>query len=281
MRLFSMRSRWSRQTNFWWSLRIRAPGSRCDSQSTWKPLQMPEHRQPAPGGLDHLGHHRREAGDRAAAEVVAVGEPARQHDGVHPAQVVVAVPEGHDVRTAQADRPAGVDVVERAGEGDDADLHALDLVHVHLEVLDHRVGQQLLGDLVHLREPGGGELALDLELEALALAHPADPSNPSRGRAPCTALPWGSRISGLSMTSTTTRATGTPGVGRRNGARQSRRVTAPVPPRSSRTAAAQASSRLRIFPVAVIGSASVDLRRCAGTCTPPSAPCSRRPAPRR
>src|SRR6478735_5397771 len=33
------------------------------------------------------------------------------------------------------------------------------------------------------------------------------PEKPRRGRAPWTALPWGSRISGLSMTSTTTRAT--------------------------------------------------------------------------
>src|SRR5688500_12359343 len=32
------------------------------------------------------------------------------------------------------------------------------------------------------------------------------PSKPSRGSAPCTALPWGSRISGLGITSTITRA---------------------------------------------------------------------------
>ncbi len=37
----STRRRWSLQTNFWWSLRTSAPGSRCDSHSTWKPLQMP------------------------------------------------------------------------------------------------------------------------------------------------------------------------------------------------------------------------------------------------
>ncbi len=45
---FSRRSRWSRQTNFWWSLRISAPGSRWDSQSTWKPLQMPSTGSPDP-----------------------------------------------------------------------------------------------------------------------------------------------------------------------------------------------------------------------------------------
>src|ERR1700712_214930 len=39
------------------------------------------------------------------------------------------------------------------------------------------------------------------------------PSTPREGRAFATAWPCGSRISGLSMTSTTTRATGTPSLG--------------------------------------------------------------------
>ena len=39
--LFSMRSRWSRQPNLRWSLRISAPGRRWDSHRIWKPLQMP------------------------------------------------------------------------------------------------------------------------------------------------------------------------------------------------------------------------------------------------
>ena len=38
---FSTRSRWSRQTNVRWSLRIRAPGSRCDSHSTWTSAGAP------------------------------------------------------------------------------------------------------------------------------------------------------------------------------------------------------------------------------------------------
>ena len=38
---FSIRSFCSRQMNFWWSLRIRAPGSRWASVRIWKPLQMP------------------------------------------------------------------------------------------------------------------------------------------------------------------------------------------------------------------------------------------------
>ena len=41
VRVFSIRRRWSRQTNLRWSLRVSAPGSRWDSQRIWKPLQMP------------------------------------------------------------------------------------------------------------------------------------------------------------------------------------------------------------------------------------------------
>ena len=44
----STRSRWSRQTKVCRSLRISAPGSRCASQSTWKPLQMPSTGMPSP-----------------------------------------------------------------------------------------------------------------------------------------------------------------------------------------------------------------------------------------
>ena len=106
------------------------------------------------------------------------------------------------------DGAARVDVVERAGKvTSDPDRRSRD---VTLEVLDHRVGQQPLHDLVQLREPVLGELALDLELEPLALADVADTMEAEPGSAPCTALPCGSRISGLSMTSTTTRATGEP-----------------------------------------------------------------------
>ena len=48
VRAFSIRSRWSRQTNLRWSLRISAPGSRWDSQRIWKPLQMPSTGIPRP-----------------------------------------------------------------------------------------------------------------------------------------------------------------------------------------------------------------------------------------
>ena len=78
---------------------------------------------PSLGGRDDLGHDGGEAGDRAAAQVVAVGEAAREHDRVDALEVVVAVPQGNGLGAGDAYGALRVDVVEGAGEGDDADLH--------------------------------------------------------------------------------------------------------------------------------------------------------------
>src|SRR5665648_403396 len=80
-----------------------------------------EHREPAVRGVDQGVHHGGEPADRARAQVVPVGEPAGQHDGVHPVQVVVGVPEGDRGGARQPHGPCGVPVVEAAGEGHDAD----------------------------------------------------------------------------------------------------------------------------------------------------------------
>src|SRR5665648_656976 len=80
-----------------------------------------EHREPAVRGVDQGVHHGGEPADRARAQVVAVGEPAGQHDGVDPVQVVVGVPEGDRGGARQPHGPCRVPVVEAAGEGDDAD----------------------------------------------------------------------------------------------------------------------------------------------------------------
>ena len=132
----------------------------------------PEHRHAAPGGLDHLGHHRREPADRPAAQVVAVGEAARQHDRVDLAQVVVAVPERDGVVAADPDGALGVDVVEGAGEGDDPDPHASSstrTVKFSITGLESSVSAICRDRVEHLV----GDLALDLELEPLALAYVA------------------------------------------------------------------------------------------------------------
>ena len=82
-----------------------------------------EHRHAGVRGVDDLGHDRRARGDGAAAQVVAVAEAARQHDRVDALEVVGAVPEGDGLGAGQPDGALRVPVVERAGEGDDADAH--------------------------------------------------------------------------------------------------------------------------------------------------------------
>ena len=69
-----------------------------------------------------LDHDRREARERAGAQVVAVGEAAGDDDRVDALQVVVAVPEQHRVADPRG-RLQRVDLVAGAGELDDAELH--------------------------------------------------------------------------------------------------------------------------------------------------------------
>src|ERR1019366_8777608 len=91
----------SRHTKGRVSLRVRAPGSRCDSHRIWKPLQIPSTGSPwraASTSGSITGENRRIAAQRA-----------------------LLVPQRHGLGADQADGAGGVAVVERAGEGDDAD----------------------------------------------------------------------------------------------------------------------------------------------------------------
>ena len=100
----------SLQTYLRESLRRIAPGSSPASSRIWNPLQMPDHVPAAMRELRHLVHDRREAGDGPGAQVVAVGEAARQHDHVGAAQIAILVP---DVARRAAEDVLGdvVDVV--------------------------------------------------------------------------------------------------------------------------------------------------------------------------
>jgi hypothetical protein len=69
-----------------------------------------------------LAHDRREARDRAHAQVVAVGEPAGHDHRVHALQVGVLVPEDHRVADPLG-REQRVDLVARAGEADHPESH--------------------------------------------------------------------------------------------------------------------------------------------------------------
>ena len=70
-----------------------------------------------------LVHHRREARDRADAQVVAVGEAAGDDHRVDAAQVAVARATAARASPTRARGQQRVDLVARAGEADDAELH--------------------------------------------------------------------------------------------------------------------------------------------------------------
>ena len=91
------------------------------------------------GGLDRL-HHRRQGRHGPAAQVVAVGKAARQHDQVQPVrQIAVAVPDhGHIGPRRALDGDLAVPVTVGAGEDDHGGFHLGDL---HPVAFDHGVGE--------------------------------------------------------------------------------------------------------------------------------------------
>ena len=96
----------------------------CASVSTWKPLQYP-HDRPAGGGeRAHGAHHRREAGDRAGAQVVAVGKAAWQYDRVQPVQGCSPMPDELSFGTEAIERFDNVVLAIGAREHDYARLAA-------------------------------------------------------------------------------------------------------------------------------------------------------------
>ena len=81
-----------------------------------------EHQPAFARELRDLLHDRRKTCDRAAAEVIAIGEPTGDNDGVDALKVSVAVPEDHRLADA-ARRKQRIDVVTGPREANDAELH--------------------------------------------------------------------------------------------------------------------------------------------------------------
>src|SRR5439155_11036802 len=70
------------------------------------------------------GHYRREAGDGASPQVVAVREAARQDDAVVGGEIAFPVPD--EVRLVShhfGERPLAVSVAPGAGENEDGEAH--------------------------------------------------------------------------------------------------------------------------------------------------------------
>src|SRR5690606_730238 len=179
-----------------------------------------EHGKAGPGLLDDGVHHRREAGDGPGAQIVAVGETAAQHHGVDLLEVLVLVPERHGFGAGQSDRALRVPVVEAARESDDADTSGHFAASATASSDSTRTVKSSITVLARkdsarswMRASAASSTGPSTSSSKRFPWRTSEiPSKPSRGSARCTAWPWGSRISGLSMTSTTTRATGTPGV---------------------------------------------------------------------
>src|SRR5438309_1394739 len=69
------------------------PGEEVRLAQDLKAVADADHLSPTTGELRDRGHHRREAGDGAAAQVVAVGETTGQDDAVQAGEVTLLVPD--------------------------------------------------------------------------------------------------------------------------------------------------------------------------------------------
>ena len=150
----STRSATSRQTKRSDAFARRTPGKQPGLAEDLEAVADPEHR-PAVGGERGDGsHHRREARDRSAAQVVAVREAAGEDDSLDFGKLRVGVPDEDGLGAEALERERRVAVVVRAGEDDDGDArtacsrHAPVLGDLDLVALDQRVREQLLAHLL-------------------------------------------------------------------------------------------------------------------------------------
>src|SRR5690554_3868776 len=163
------------------------------------------------GSFDHLGHDRREAGDGAGPQVVAVAETTGKHERVNAFETVRAVPQGHRFCAGQADGALGVAIVERAREGDDADA----VRHQWVSPAATSSGTMMLttSSITELESIVSASSLTSASTSSvtwstmiskrLPMRTPVKWVLPRRASAPATALPWGSSSSAFGMTSTT------------------------------------------------------------------------------
>ena len=136
-----------------------------------------EHRHALLRTIDNGLHHRRERGNRARAQVVTIRKTARHYYRIHAVQIGICVPEAFHLCAGGAGSASGIYIIQGSGESDYSDCggHLLDLQPNNLVVLDDGIGQQRGGYLLQVL---CGDGVIDLELEALSLAHIADTGYP-------------------------------------------------------------------------------------------------------
>src|SRR5690606_31295948 len=138
-----------------------------------------------------LGHDRRERGDGAGAQIVAVAEAAREHERVDALEVVRAMPEGDGLGAGETDRALCVAVVERAGEGDDPDAggHSTTSMPTTSSMTEfERISSATFLTVSSV----ASSAASTVSSNRLPMRTPVMPPISSRLRAPATALPCGS-----------------------------------------------------------------------------------------
>src|ERR671930_1295967 len=205
----------------------------------------PDHRPAALGEGTHLVHHRREPGDRAGPEVVAVREPAGQDHGVDLAEVGLGVPQRNALAAHRFDRSEGIAVVERTGERDDANA-GLARTHARTSPLpptssitSRTSNRSITGfesrrsaiswtcDVAELRSAASSSSSTAFPIRTFRTF-----VQPSAGNEPSTALPCGSSRPGFRKTSTSARNLT---ASRPSGARSSRTTRRRSAPRLRRT----------------------------------------------
>ena len=186
---------------------LQGPGSSPASVSTWKPLQMPTTGPPAAAKLGHGVHDRREAGDGARAQVVAVGEATGHDDRVDAAAAVGRrATAARPRRRGRATASTHVELAVRAREEHDADRAAI------RSPASATRGQRRSsrprsrgwsGTAGRARRPGRGRwprrAASTRKRMALPTRTPRTPSKPSAGSDRSMVAPCGSAIPGAEV----------------------------------------------------------------------------------
>ena len=162
---------------------------------TWKPLQIPITGPPSRGELDHRLHDRREAGDRAGAQVVAVGEAAGDDDGVDAragrGRRATAGPPRRAARTPSRASTSS----QEPGKADDAELHAVGLE-------DSRSPRSAGSRAAARTSPAAARGPRRRARSGGRRGRCSTPSKPSAGSARSTVWPCGSRMPALGRTGT-------------------------------------------------------------------------------
>src|SRR5438105_6767175 len=150
-------------------------------------------------------HQRAEPGDGARAQIVAVGEAAREDDGVDVAQGVVAVPQQLGLTAGGTDGFDHVVLAVRARKDDDADVHYVAPPSMVMSAASITGFVRKRWQRSSTRDRAVSTSgASTVKRMALPTRTPSTPSNPRAGRARSMVAPWGSAMPGRNVTSTST-----------------------------------------------------------------------------